>query len=304
VTFAVRYLRDLERGPFLTLLRKSLKSLMRPIIKLDFVFSSTKPIYRNLQWDQDAGRIFVFIKHGKMDKFDMQILEFFRDKDFFTLLFSTEYEDSIYADQWQKKRLFGRDSSILRDVSRTFGNIETHELELAIFNDSMVWDEMEMPNLLAKLRSYPKNTIVFPTESMYPVSHVQPYFVYANMDKRTLQKYSVSFEWIKTYHLKRSMVQFVEYLMRDTLENAGWLVEVVAKHKQLVTSAGKKVTDEFNPTQHLWKSLPKCGIVGIKRSLVNTNPVNVIDAPRNFEDAIKNLREKLLEVENQFPSGS
>ena len=261
------------------------------------MLSNSEAIYKFPMINIEKAQILGYVKHGRLDKFDIEILEFFAEMGFQTFLCSTDIRDSKHANEWVRKENFGRDSSFLRDFARNLQFIEFERLEIVILNDSMVWDSVGLRSLIEKLRASEHNKIFFPTESIYPKSHVQPYLIYASLDKDYVQKFSKSFEWIRTLHFKRSLIEYVEYPMLSKLEDQGWLVGVVVRHKDLFATEteafnGKKL----NPTQHLWRCLPVHGIVGIKRSLINTNPVNVHDAPRNLDEALTSLRKILYEL--------
>ena len=236
-------------------------------------------------------RLFAYVKHGKIDAFDLELFDFFRKNGFFCILCSDQSVDSSVADLWLEKNRFGRDSSFFRDLTRDFANLSLGSLEFAFFNDSMLWDSEELPGLLLKLRSFNENAIIFPTESNNPRNHVQPYLLYVRLNQEGLQRFSQSFLWIKTLHFKRGLVRFIEYVFREKIEALGWEVQLLVKHRDLFDSELEAVAgNRINPNQHAWDRLPRLGLVGIKRSLIKSNPVGVINAPKSFEEALIALR--------------
>jgi len=268
-----------------------------PILAIDFYLSNH---YRRYVIDNVSvftPRLFAYVKHGKIDAFDLELFDFFRKNGFFCILCSDQSEDSRVADLWLEKNRFGRDSSFFRDLTRNFANLSLGSLEFAFFNDSMLWDSEELPGLLLKLRSFNENAIIFPTESNNPRNHVQPYLLYVRLNQEGLQRFSQSFLWIKTLHFKRSLVRFIEYVFREKIEALGWEIQLLVKHRDLFDSELEAAAgNRINPNQHAWDRLPRLGLVGIKRSLIKSNPVGVINAPKSFEEALIELRriKKLL----------
>lgn len=262
-----------------------------PILALDFYLSNH---YRRYVIDNVSvftPRLFAYVKHGKIDAFDLELFDFFRKNGFFCILCSDQSVDSSVADLWLEKNRFGRDSSFFRDLTRDFANLSLGSLEFAFFNDSMLWDSEELPGLLLKLRSFNENAIIFPTESNNPRNHVQPYLLYVRLNQEGLQRFSQSFLWIKTLHFKRGLVRFIEYVFREKIEALGWEVQLLVKHRDLFDSELEAVAgNRINPNQHAWDRLPRLGLVGIKRSLIKSNPVGVINAPKSFEEALIALR--------------
>jgi hypothetical protein len=262
-----------------------------PILAIDFYLSNH---YRRYVIDDVSvftPRLFAYVKHGKIDAFDLELFDFFSKNGFFCILCSDQSEDSRVADLWLEKNRFGRDSSFFRDLTRNFANLSLGSLEFAFFNDSMLWDSEELPGLLLKLRSFNENAIIFPTESNNPRNHVQPYLLYVRLNQEGLQRFSQSFLWIKTLHFKRGLVRFIEYVFREKIEALGWEIQLLVKHRDLFDSELEAVAgNRINPNQHVWDRLPRLGLVGIKRSLIKSNPVGVINAPKSFEEALIELR--------------
>jgi hypothetical protein len=262
-----------------------------PILAIDFYLSNH---YRRYVIDNVSvftPRLFAYVKHGKIDAFDLELFDFFRKNGFFCILCSDQSEDSRVADLWLEKNRFGRDSSFFRDLTRNFANLSLGSLEFAFFNDSMLWDSEELPGLLLKLRSFNENAIIFPTESNNPRNHVQPYLLYVRLNQEGLQRFSQSFLWIKTLHFKRGLVRFIEYVFREKIEALGWEIQLLVKHRDLFDSELEAAAgNRINPNQHAWDRLPRLGLVGIKRSLIKSNPVGVINAPKSFEEALIELR--------------
>jgi hypothetical protein len=291
VKSVLHYLRSPYRGRAIAIALRTLGWSFYPILALDFCFSNTKPRYIIQSSIIFPPKLFAYVKHGEMDLFDLELFDFFRNNGFYCILCSDQDSDSGVPDLWIRKNRLGRDSTFLRDLTRHFKNLSSDGLELAFFNDSMVWDSEELPRLLIKLRSYNLNTIVFPTESNNPRNHIQPYFLYVRLNNIGLQRFSESFYWIRTLHLKRSLVRFVEYVFLEKILSLGWEVQIIVKHMDLFNSdaeafAGRKI----NPNQHAWDKLPKLGLVGIKRSLIKSNPVGVNNAPKSLEEALITLR--------------
>ena len=287
----VRFLRSPYRGRTVTGLLKIISWSFYPILAIDFYLSNH---YRRYVIDNVSvftPRLFAYVKHGKIDAFDLELFDFFRKNGFFCILCSDQSEDSRVADLWLEKNRFGRDSSFFRDLTRNFANLSLGSLEFAFFNDSMLWDSEELPGLLFKLRSFNENAIIFPTESNNPRNHVQPYLLYVRLNQEGLQRFSQSFLWIKTLHFKRGLVRFIEYVFREKIEALGWEIQLLVKHRDLFDSELEAAAgNRINPNQHAWDRLPRLGLVGIKRSLIKSNPVGVINAPKSFEEALIELR--------------
>jgi hypothetical protein len=236
-------------------------------------------------------KVFAYVKHGAIDKYDLELISFFKRNGFVCILSSTEQNDSILADFWIKKIRFGRDSSFLRDLARAMNSANIENIELAFFNDSMIWDPDELPQFLTWLRSFKQNAMIFPTESNNPQPHIQPYFLYARLDRLSQQRFSRSFEWVKTLHFKRSLVKYVEYPFLGEILSHKWEVQVLVKHRDLFESEKEAIAGNLiNPNQHGWEKLPRLGLVGIKRSLIKFNPVGVSNAPKTYEEGMASLR--------------
>lgn len=287
----IRFLRSPYRGRTITQLLKVIGWSYDQILGLDFYFSNSNRRYEIQDLGITSPKLFAYVKHGKIDSFDLELIDFFRKNGFFCILCSNQPLDSRIADFWIEKNRFGRDSSLLRDLTRNFENLSMGSFEFAFFNDSMIWDSEELPKLLVRLRSFDENAVVFPTESNNPRNHVQPYLLYVRLNREGLQRFSQSFLWIKTLHFKRGLVKFIEYIFREKIEALGWEVQVLVKHRDLFDSdleamAGRRI----NPNQHAWERLPRLGLVGVKRSLIKSNPVGVANAPKSIEEALRILQ--------------
>jgi hypothetical protein len=188
----------------------------------------------------------------------------------------------------------------MRDLARSVKSIKSKELEFFYLNNSIVWQKTGVVEIVKFLRSLEKGSIWFPTDSNNPIYHVQPYFLYVNLEESDYLKFATSFEWIKNYHMRRSLIFFGEYQIFGKLKEKSWNVRVVAPYSEVLLAENRFRTlkgevllnprfDLYNPTQHLWRSLSIFEIRGVKRSLVLQNPVGIENPPVNFECALTQM---------------
>jgi hypothetical protein len=287
----MRFSRSPERKGLFFVAQKIFKWVIFPFLYLDYLLSKSKHIYTFSGLDYVDEKVLIYVKHGKLDKYDFAVLDFFSKENFFTILCSTTAEDCGFADHWLKKKKFGRDSSFLRDFARSLKSYSGDNLEFLFLNDSMIWDTAALPEMVRRLRKNMVNTIMFPTESINPKTHFQHYLIHVKLDQNGIQKFHSSFDWVKTLHFKRSLVLFIEYKIQKKLSSKGWKTDTIVKYRELFNSAEEAISQKrFNPTQHLWDRLPNRGIVGVKRSLIFSNPVGVPNSPMSPEEALLVIR--------------
>jgi len=277
---------------------------MRLLSTVDWLISSNKNSLELPELDSSHSRIFVFVHHSKsgfLDSYDQNALLEARKSGFTTILVTNcETLDNSNADLTIKKGRYGRDFAALRDLARSVKFNKSKSVEFLYLNNSMVWQENAVFSLIELLRSLERESIWFPTDSNNPSYHVQPYFLYVNLVESDYQKFASSFEWIKNYHMKRSLIFFGEYQIFRKLKEKSWNVRVVAPYSEVLLAENRfrilkgeallnPRVDLYNSTQHLWRSLSTFGLRGVKRSLVLQNPVGVENPPINFESALTQL---------------
>jgi hypothetical protein len=185
-------------------------------------------------------------------------------------------------------------------MARSLELNDNESVSFFYLNNSMIWQKNGICELINKLKNSESNIIYFPTESYNPVYHVQPYFVFANLNQDCVKDFSSNFEWIRNFHLKRSLIYFNEYRIARKLLERNWQIRVIAPYKELIElenqsrlTKSEELLDStyrhYNPTQHMWKSLSKFHINGVKRSLVFKNPLGIKNSPKNVNDAFASM---------------
>lgn len=300
----VRHLRSPDCGFTISTLRRGVRAILRLLSAVDWLISSNKTSLQLPEFDSSHSRIFVFVHHsesGFLDSYDQNVLVEAKKSGFTTILVTNcGTLDNSIADVTIKKARYGRDFAVMRDLSRSVEFIKNRELEFFYLNNSMVWKKSGVVEIVKFLRSLEKGTIWFPTDSNNPIYHVQPYFLYVNLEESDYLKFATSFEWIRNYHLRRSLIFFGEYQIFSKLKEKSWNIRVVAPYSEVLLAENSFRTfkgeaplnprfDLYNPTQHLWRSLSIFGIRGVKRSLILQNPVGVENSPVNFESALTQL---------------
>jgi hypothetical protein len=278
-----------------------------PILLLDYKTSRNITLNDFPALSEASNRIFVFAHHSEMllDDFDMELLKSVKNLGFYTVVVTNlnmNHNETI--DLVLEKGSRGRDLGVLRDFARISDKSTFQSIEILFCNNSMIWHVGKFEELVASLSNYPADTFVFPSDSNNPTYHVQPYLLYINLSKCNYEKFQQSFEWIKNLRLKRSTVRFSEYPMSRKLSGIGWDQAVVAEYESVYKSFSKlhegdgnlgklKTSSLLNPTQEMWDGLILAGIPGIKRSLINHNPVGVINEPDSPKSAFHKLLENL-----------
>ena len=303
---SLRFLRSIQANPLFQSLKRMLKAIITPVLYLDYVISRNVSEVDFPTFTGMNQRVFVFAHHSKttLDVFDREILNSMRKLGFYTI-FVTDLKktNQVTADLVLKKGSRGRDLGILRDFARIFQGTVFKSTEILFCNNSMMWNAIKFEKLVASLSEYPNDTFIFPSNSNNPSYHVQPYLVYINLSSTNYRKFQQSFDWIKNFRLKRSIVRFGEYPMSKRLNGMGWEQAVIAPYKSVHQNFSllheedptfRKLTTSvlLNPTQEMWDGLILSGIPGIKRSLVSLNPVGVINVPDSLESAFRQVFER------------
>ena len=252
-------------------------------------------------------RMFIYVHHSKsgtLEMHDERVLLEAKLSGYSTILISNgQHKKYQNVDYFHRKSRFGRDFSVLRDMARTLRFNKNQSVEFFYLNDSMIWKVNGISLLLAELDQSKINTLTFPTESYNPRYHVQPYFLFTRIEKEKFNDFSLSFEWIRNFHFKRSLIYLNEYRMAKKLVEKNWKIEVLAPYWEILEVENKfreKHFEEcydstfkfYNPTQHFWRALPKFQIHAVKKSLIYQNPVGIRNAPQTKISALEALHDK------------
>ena len=301
----VKYLRSLERGMTVRAFRRVLSYTLRGLSCFDWLFSSNSINTDLTDFDFSQSKLFIYVHHSNiqhLSEFDRHVLDEAKASGFDTILVSNQFSyNQECADFVFKKGTYGRDFSILRDMARSLARNQQDSVEFFYLNDSMIWREGGITEIIERLRRSKSGNILFPTDSFNPSYHVQPYFLYVRLGKADFPKFAVSFEWIKNYRFRRSLIYFNEYRIANRLKKYSWTLEVLAPYFEVLElencyrlQEGEVLIDikskRYNPTQHLWRSLSLFGIHAVKKSLVFQNPVKVENAPANITIALQTMR--------------
>ena len=303
-----RYLRSFERNVFLLAFRSFIGFLLNKLTRLDFLLSNNRNQYEIRPELQNNSKIFVYVAREKLSDDDKKIISFFKEKKFYTLIIAqANFSENIACDLFVVKSRKGRDLGALRDVARSLYSTDSAVINLhfLMLNDSMLWDSRKLNELLLEVNKFSPNTFAFPTESFFPRHHVQPYLVSIKLEGREqIEKFSNSFEWIRNLHWKRSFVAQIEYKLNDELVKEQWRSKVIAPYYEILNifeSASEiaiknQIRDKLNPNQHFWVFLGFFGLYGIKKSLLFSNPCNIVDAPMSILDG----QDRMLSAPEKF----
>jgi hypothetical protein len=278
-----------------------------PVYYLDHISSVQKTKFGWEGPKKNSVKIFCLIHHsnlGILDDFDQSTLNQMKKLGFYTLLFTNSQSlDSKYADEIHVKARFGRDFAVLRDFARGIVEKKFDHVELLFMNNSMVWENVSLSSLIDQLKALPEGNLIFPTSSKYPKYHLQPYFMYSVLNDDQIIKFSMSFEWIRNWRLRRTIIHFGEYKIYETLKSLNWNIKVIAEYEailnyeNLMRSQNHEVllrsnSSYYNPTLQMWRSLPYFGLVGVKRSLIANNSYDLKNSPTTLQSAMKMLTDK------------
>jgi hypothetical protein len=285
--------------------RHFLANCLIPVYLIDNLFSTNKKTNQIHSYDAEENRILCFIHHSKteeLDDFDVDCLKQLNEIGFYVLLVTNaNISKPDFINEVFLKAKHGRDLGGLRDFARSLNGIQKESLEILYMNNSLAWGNGSMKILIDQLRNFDRSCLVFPTSSEYPHSHVQPYLIYASLDSDGIKKFSESFEWIRNWKLKRSIVFLGEYKIWEKLRATGWKSRVLAPYDEVLLEENtlrKNIGENllspnsryYNATQHMWRVLPKFGIFGVKRSLISHNPAGLSKAPLEITEALGRLK--------------
>jgi hypothetical protein len=291
-----RYLRSFERSAFVLTLRRFIGFLLNQLTRIDFLLSNNRNQYEIKPKVQNNSKLFVYVARARLSEDDKKIIAFFKENSFYTLIIAeASFSENIACDLFVVKSPKGRDLGALRDVARSLSwtNLTVKNLHFLMLNDSMLWDRRKLNELLLEVNKFPPNTFVFPTESFFPRHHVQPYLISIKLEgRRQIEKFSNTFEWIRNLHWKRSFVAQIEYKLNDELVKRNWRNAVIVPYYKIVNifesvsdiAIKNQIRGKLNPTQHFWLFLGFFGLYGIKKSLLFSNPCNIVDTPESILD--------------------
>lgn len=263
-------------------LRGYFRTILMVLARLDHITSKSKIHTYFVNDIGNLDRIFClahYSNYSKLDSFDANILKKAKELGFYTILYTNQ--DSIQSDFVDRiilKSIRGRDAAVLADFAKGLRHLKVDEaLDVCFMNNSFAWDPEYFEEIYSRATSGSKNTIVFPTESSYPSRHVQPYSLFVSLDKLGIVKFSESFNWIKEWRFKRTIVFLYEYELIKKLKDLSWDIRSICD----AGSLAREYQNEFNikidfaeyhlldinPTTELWGILPKMGLAGIKKAI-------------------------------------
>lgn len=289
--------RKVDSNKFIFWFRVKIASILNLFARIDYAFSSNVKLYDFAPEVSKSKKIFVYIKNSVYTDSETKMFQILKDFDFKIIVVDPYGILVNNVDFVLLKKSYGRDFSVIRDVMRSIGELESESIEILILNDSMYWNIEKFSSLLTRLEEYPKNKIVVPTQSIFPRPHAQPYLIYSRVEKDCLRQFGYAFEWIRNMRTKRGIVNFGELCFAEKTELAGCNVIFMAPYNALVSRNRKKleliyslgVLKRLNPTQHIWFGLGAFGIHAVKKSLVIKNPVGVANAPHSPEEAFTKM---------------
>ena len=288
-----------ESGKAMSMIRTLIQKFLKLICTFDYLLSTNKEMTVLNYPTSKISEIFCIVSHSKTIKIEKNVVDCLNSMKAvgLTTVLITNYEmqHKKLADIVVQKGAKGRDLAAMRDFVRSTKFLNSKNLQIIYINDSCYWDSSKLVNSYKRLSESPLNTFYFPTQSMYPVKHVQPYFFYIKVNKESIPRFALSLEWVKNYRLKRSLVLFGEYEMEKNLFKQGWDVHLLANYSDVILAENilrslnlEQPLDpnclRYNPTQHCWRVLPKFQIPGIKKSLIERNPYGISGLPRSLAD--------------------
>ncbi len=264
------------------MIRKFVRGALHIFLWIDYKTSNTvsKKGYDSLQFNTD--KVFCmahYSKSSKLDPFDSEIFRCAKEMGFATLLFTNQSGiRSPHVDQVFKKPPRGRDAAVLAVLAKCLSTLtKFSDIEIWFVNNSIAWDQNGISTFYDHLKSVSMNTIVFPTQSNYPMLHVQPYFIFARLDTKGVKKFSAEFDWVKATKFKRTIVAFYEYKIANILQQTGWNIEVMCdlKHSYDLLRLDDQSLSyddflkiDFNPSSDIWKKLKLVNIPCVKKRIL------------------------------------
>lgn len=264
------------------------------IVQLDYFLSSRKTEY--FEFDVTGESIFLYICRSKLTPEEKSILDKLKQNGFVVNLV-TEFEEQVSNDIKVIQKLKGRDFVAYRDfLAYLEKNRSGKYTEILMMNDSMIWSNQNFEIMLKKLRLSKFNEIVFPTDSVDPTYHVQPYLIYAKTDLFTIKQLSSAFKYVRNVSLKITHVYKHELKLAESLLKNYVYFSIMApidEVKKLCTDSKihsmhclKTEFQRMNTTHHEWDLLPFFSIYGVKKLLIKNNPRRVKNIPNNLEEAL------------------
>lgn len=272
-----RFLKSKRRGSLLTKMRCITAGFLNGFCKFIHFFESRKTIYDFSKFDFQSKSFLLYVHTGEFLQQEIGLLKHFADNYFQVVVISDEKPKvNIEKIYWTQKNRYGRDFSAYRDLVRHLAIMPLSDFELILLNDSAIWDSDKLLELITKLRKENKGDIVFPTESKHPIWHVQPYFVYVNLNQAMMKRLSKSLNFISNGFFKRSIVINSEYQMGNTLKENSFNIKVLVNHELLISNMSdadrnfyiKSSVDQLNPTTDLWHLLGNFDLFFVKKSIL------------------------------------
>jgi hypothetical protein len=279
-----------ESGRVMSMIRTLIQKILKLICSFDYLLSTNKEITSINYPTPKISEIFCIVSHSKTSKIEKNVVDCLNSMKAIglttVLITNYEMEHKNLADVVVQKGTKGRDLAALRDFVRSTKFLTSKNLQIIYINDSCYWHSSRLVKSYKRLSESPLNTFYFPTQSMYPVRHVQPYFFYIKLSAESIPRFALSLEWIKNYRLKRSLVLFGEYEMEKKLYKQGWDVDLLVNYRDVIVAENilrslnleqplDPICLKYNPTQHCWRVLPKFDIPGVKKSLIISNPYRI-----------------------------
>jgi hypothetical protein len=301
----IQHLRSSDRNRLFGVIGRMISNSIWILVLFDWVISSKKDSLRLEEVNSNLPRMFIYVHHsdsGTLDLYDERVLKEAKLNGFATILFSNkQLEKNQYVDYCFQKNRFGRDFAVLRNMARILKFNSNQRIDFFYLNDSMIWQVNGISTLCSVFDKAESNLIIFPTESLNPTHHVQPFFLFAKLDKEKFHEFSISFEWIKNLHFKRSLIYLNEYRIARKLLERNWNIKILAPYWEILNAENnfrKNNSEQFydssfkfyNPTQHFWRMLPSFQIQAVKKSLIHNNPVGIANPPSSVSSALKTLR--------------
>ena len=285
-----------KSGKAMSIARTFIQKILKLICSFDYLLSTNKEITTINYPTPKISEIFCIVSHSKTSKIENNVVDCLNSMKAIglttVLITNYEMEHKNLADVVVQKGAKGRDLAALRDFVRSTKFLKSKNLQIIYINDSCYWHASRLVKSYKRLSESPLNTFYFPTQSMYPVRHVQPYFFYIKLSAESIPKFALSLEWIKNYRLKRSLVLFGEYEMEKNLCKQGWDVDLLVNYRDVIVAENilrslnleqslDPICLKYNPTQHCWRVLLKFNIPGVKKSLLVRNPYGISGIPKS-----------------------
>ena len=174
-----------------------------------------------------------------------------------------------------RRRNLGFDLGIFRDALNSLDfSGPSDSIEIILVNDSMIYSQNSLKNLVKISRRNPQNTLSSMLQSFQRKRHLQTFFMHGSFNHEGFESLRLAFSQIRNWKYKRSVVVFGEKKLHQVVDrtilnsNGLWdtnsLKELIDKNCQKCKKLLETSSKDINPTNHLIHLLNRFGIDATK----------------------------------------